>query len=70
MQVSISDIKANPSKYVTLADKQDIGITRNGRQVAELVSARPDKVTAMKGLFGIVPSDIDVCAERNERLGL
>ncbi len=68
MQISLSELKTNPGKYVLMADKQDVFITKNGRKVARLTSARPDKMASAKALFGILPADIDLDDARAERL--
>jgi prevent-host-death family protein len=68
MLVSLSELKTNPGKYVALADGQDIYITRNGKKVARLTSARPDKAACARALFGILPADADLGAAREERL--
>ena len=47
MTVSVSELKNNAGRYITLADKQDVFITRNGKQVAKIVSTRIDRVAAM-----------------------
>lgn len=36
-QISISDLEANPDKYVDMAQTQDILITKDGKVVAKLV---------------------------------
>ena len=53
MIVSLTILKTNVGKYINLAEKQDIYITRNGKQVAKIVSTRRDKIKEMKSLFGI-----------------
>ena len=68
MLVSLSELKTNPGKYVAIADRQDIYITRNGKRVARLTSARPDKTASAKALFGILPGDVDIDSARGERL--
>lgn len=68
MQVSLSELKANAGKYVAMAEEQDIYITRNGKRVAKITSAKPDKVASAKALFGILPPDADVYAAKLERL--
>ncbi len=70
-QISISELKINPGKYVDLAQKQDIMISRNGKIVAKLVTAKPDKVAIMNELFAMFPKGADVDLEdiRKERLG-
>lgn len=68
MIISLSDLKNNPGKYVTLANQEDILITRHGKNVARLVSARTDRTAAAKALFGLLPPDADLAAAREERL--
>lgn len=68
MQISVSDLKANAGKYVALADREDIYITKNGKRVAVLTSARPNKEADARSLFGILPADADLDAARAERL--
>ena len=61
MQVALSELKTNVGKYVDLADKQDVYITRNGKQVAKIVGTNRDRVADMKSLFGIakLPKEYD-----------
>ena len=61
MQIALSELKINVGKYVALADEEDIYITRNGKQVAKIVSTKRDRVTDMKSLFGIakLPPEYD-----------
>jgi prevent-host-death family protein len=68
MLVSLSELKSKPGKYVAMADRQDIYITRNGKRVAKLTSARQNKTASAKALFGILPSDVDLDQARLERL--
>lgn len=69
-QISLTDLKENTGKYVAMAQEQDILITKNGKLVARLTTAKADKVTAAKSLFGILPKGIDLSSAREERLGL
>ena len=68
MLVSLSELKINPGKYVALADQQEIYITKNGRRVAKLTSARQDKMASARALFGILPDNVDLDSARQERL--
>jgi len=68
MQISISELKVNVGKYINLAEKQDIFITKNGKQVAKIVSTKINKVAAMKSIFGAIPSDADLDKAKAERL--
>lgn len=73
-QISISDLKVNPGKYVSMAQDQDIMITRNGKIVAKIVNARPDKKTAWENIInimrtpGVNVSDEDLEKDREERI--
>lgn len=71
-QISVSDLKANTGKYVSMAQEDDIFITKNGKVVAKLVTAKVDKVESLnrlKSLFsGVEITDDDVDAAREERL--
>lgn len=71
-QISVSDLKANTGKYVSMAQEDDIFITKNGKVVAKLVTAKVDKVESLnrlKSLFaGVDITDDDVDAAREERL--
>lgn len=68
MLVSLTELKTNPGKYVALADMQDIYITRNGKRIARITSAKPDKRLSAKALLGILPADVDLAEAREERL--
>ena len=73
-QISISDLKVNPGKYVSMAQEQDIMITCNGKIVAKIVNARPDKKTAWANIVNIMRtpgmdvSDEDLERDREERI--
>ena len=79
MQVSVSELKTNVGKYVDLAETQDVFITKNGKQVAKIVSTKRDRVAEMKSLFGIAKLppeyndpgyDPDYKKLRDERVGI
>lgn len=67
-QISVSELKTNAGKYVAMAQSQDIFITKNGKLIARLTTAKPDKVAAAKALFGILPSDVNLDEAREDRL--
>lgn len=52
-QISVSDLKVNAGKYVSMAQEQDILITKNGKVVAKLVTARPDKKASWGNIVSI-----------------
>lgn len=71
-QISVSDLKANTGKYVAMAQDDDIFITKNGKVIAKLVTAKVNKVESLnrlQSLFaGTAITDEDVEAAREERL--
>ena len=68
IQITTSELKSNIAHYISIVEKEDILITRNGKTVAKLVSQKPDKVQLAKSLFGILKgADIDEKAIKNER---
>lgn len=71
MQISVSELKTHPGKYVSLAQHEDILITKNGTPTAKLVTAKPDKVAAAMALFSIFPDGVDgdIDKAREERFG-
>ena len=53
MLVTATEFKSNIGRYLTLVDTEDIFITKNGKHVAKLSSAKQDRVDLAKSLFGI-----------------
>jgi prevent-host-death family protein len=68
VQISISELKANAGRYVKMADGEDIFITKNGKLIAKLTSAKVDKREAARALIGSLPSDVDFDNLRLERI--
>jgi len=68
MQVALSDLKINVGKYVDLAEKEDVIITKYGKPAAKIVrydkepwymKRLPEKITSVESLFGTIPDDIE-----------
>ena len=55
MSITATELKMNLSKYLMLAEKEDIYITRNGKVVAKLSNPYQDRVDMAKSLFGVLP---------------
>jgi prevent-host-death family protein len=71
-QISVTELKTNTGKYVDMAQNADVLITKNGKLVAKLVTAKPDKKAAFKHLLSLYPEnglDIDPEEARKDRLG-
>jgi prevent-host-death family protein len=69
MQITLSELKTNTGKYIALADKEDVFVTKNGKRVAKITNSKINKLAAAKALFGILPPDTDLDKARRERLG-
>lgn len=68
MSITVTELKINLSKYLLLAETEDIYITRNGKVVAKLSNPYQDRVDTAKSLFGILSNDITLEEAREERL--
>ena len=68
MSITATELKLNLSKYLLLAETEDIFITRNGKVIAKLTNPYQDRVDVAKSLFGILPSDMTLEESKEERL--
>lgn len=68
MSITATELKMNLGKYLLLAEKEDVFITRNGKVVAKLTNPYQDRVETAKSLFGILPADVTLEKAREERL--
>ena len=69
MSITATELKMNLSKYLLLAESEDVFITRNGRVVAKLTNPYQDRVKIANSLIGIIPDEITEEEARSERLG-
>ncbi len=68
MSITATELKVNLSKYLLLAQTEDVFITRNGKVIAKLTNPYQDRVDVAKSLFGVLSSDITLEEAREERL--
>ena len=68
MEITVTELKENLEKYLSLAAREEISITKNGKVVAKLSSPYADLVETAKSLAGIIPADITLEEAREERL--
>lgn len=70
MIVTATEFKTNLGKYLEMAMKQDIFITKNGKSIARLTSPTVNKLAVLDSLVGIVSegSAMDEETIRKERL--
>lgn len=68
MSITATELKENLSRYLKLAETEDIYITKNGKVVAKLSNPNTDKVKIAESLIGILPQDITLEDAQKERL--
>ncbi len=69
MLITATEFKNNIGKYLSLVDKEEIIITKNGRQIAKLTDIKGGQKTLTDSLIGIIPdSSLDLGDMRKERL--
>ena len=57
MQVTATEFKMNMGKYLSLASRRDIYITKNGQRIAKLTNPSPDRVAMLDSLVGIARTE-------------
>ena len=57
MIVTATEFKTNLGKYLEMATKQDIFITKNGKNIARLTSPTVNKLAVLDSLVGIIPEE-------------
>ena len=68
MSVTTLELQENLEKYLTLAETEDIYITKNGLVIARLSNPNQDRINAVKSLLGVLPANITPEEAREERL--
>ena len=68
MGITATELKRNLGKYLQLAAKEDIFITRSGKVIARLSNPQRDRIDIAKSLFGIIPSDVTLAETKEDRL--
>ena len=69
MQVTATEFKMNMGKYLSLASRRDIYITKNGQRIAKLTNPSPDRVAMLDSLVGIARTeDVSLESIKEERL--
>ena len=69
MAITATELKANLSKYLSLAAKEDIYITQYGKVVAKLSNPFQARLETAVSLFGSIPATMTLDEAQEERLG-
>ena len=67
MTITTTQLKENQAHYLSMASREDIIVTKNGKFYVRITGARAQAVKSVASLFGIIPSDIDEKALLAER---
>lgn len=68
MLITVEELKNHLEKCLSIAEKEDILITRNGKTLAVVSSQNRNKVNIAMSLFGIISTDISLEEAIGERL--
>ena len=68
MIITATEFKTNFGKYLDMAAKEDIFITRNGKTIAKIVNPQISAVDSLRGMLKDIPSDVDLDSLREERI--
>lgn len=68
MSITATELKENLSKYLLMAESEDVYITKNGKVVAKLTNPFQNRVDIAKSLFGAVPNNATLEETKEERL--
>ena len=68
MSVTATELKANLSKYLLLAAREDIYITQYGKVIAKLTNPFQDRIAIAESLFGSLPQTMTMEEAKAERL--
>lgn len=68
MSITATELKTNLSKYLHLAETEDVYITKNGKVVAKLSNPHADRRKVAESLIGIISPDITPEDAKKERL--
>ena len=57
MQITATELKINMGKYLSMASRRDIFITKNGQRIAKLTNPSPNRVAMLDSLVGIAKTE-------------
>ena len=54
MSITATELKNNLGKYLLLAEKEDVFVTKNGKIIAKITNPYQNRVDIANSLFGIL----------------
>ncbi len=68
MTITSTELKNDLSKYLHLAESEDVFITKNGRVMCKITTVYEDKIALVNSLVGILPEGASIEEGKDERL--
>lgn len=68
MSITVAELETNLDKYLILAEKEDVYITKEGKIIAKLTNPYVNRQEEVESLFGIIPGKESVDDIKEERL--
>ena len=68
MTITATELKNDLSKYLQLAESEEIFVTKNGRIMCKLSSPYVDKMALVDSLVGVLNNDITIEEGKEERI--
>lgn len=65
--ITSTELKNNYGKYIRLAEKEKIEVTKRGVVIFTIVPKRYELGKRLQGYFGILPEDADIGIDPDER---
>lgn len=68
MSITATELKNNLGKYLILAEREDIFVTKNGKVIAKITNPYQKRVDIATSLFGVLSDDVTLEESKEERL--
>ena len=68
MSITATELKNNLGKYLILAEREDIFVTKNGKVIAKITYPYQNRVDIATSLFGVLSDDVTLEESKEERL--
>ena len=68
MTITATELKNDLSKYLQLAESEDVYISKNGRIMCKITTPYSDKLAMVDSLVGILPEGASLDEGKAERL--
>jgi len=69
MVITATELKQNLSKYLDLAQTEEVFVSKNGRVTVKLTNPFADRMESARSLIGILPPSVTAEEAREARLG-